>query len=113
MISDIGRCLARELGRQVAKALPAAILAVLPVTVLPALGGENAILTSGFRIHADRHEVAGDSVKLFSGDGFTLLPISQIVSFEQEEYVAPPPTPAATPAVTPPATVAETPQTPP
>jgi len=58
----------------------------------PMLAGENAILTNGFRIHADRHETRGETVKLFSGSGFTELPVSQIVTFEQEEYVPPPPT---------------------
>jgi hypothetical protein len=63
----------------------------------PALAGENAVLTNGFRIHADRHEVAGGSVKLYSGDGVTELPVSQIVTFEQEEYIPPPPAPPSIP----------------
>ena len=63
----------------------------------PLLAGENAILTNGFRIHADRHEVAGDRVKLFAGDGFTELSASQIAGFEQEEYVAPTAPAAAAP----------------
>jgi len=66
----------------------AAAVAILAAT--PGLAGENAILANGFRIHADRHEVAGDMVKLFAGDGFTELPSSQIAGFEQEEYVPPP-----------------------
>jgi soluble lytic murein transglycosylase-like protein len=61
---------------------------------VPLLAGENAILTNGFRIHADRHEVAGDRVMLFAGGGFTELPLSQVSGFEQEEYVPPPPAPA-------------------
>lgn len=101
MISDIGRRLAPGL----AWVLPvAAILAAMP-----AMGGENAILATGFRIHADRHEVNGDTVKLFTGGGFMELPASQIVSFEQEEYVPPPPAapePAAPDSVAPVATAA-------
>jgi len=67
------------------------------------LAGENAILTNGFRIHADRHETLGETVKLFVGSGFTEIPVSQVVTFEEEEYV--PPAPIATVAVASAATV--------
>ncbi len=87
MIGNFHNILRRVTGR-----LATAILAVTPL-----IAGENAILTNGFRIHADRHEVDGDQVKLFAGAGFTELPSSQIAGFEQEEYV---PAPAvAAPAV--------------
>jgi soluble lytic murein transglycosylase-like protein len=56
----------------------------LGLAALPAPGSESVILSNGFRIHADRHETSGDSVKLYCGDGFTVLPASQIVSFEKE-----------------------------
>jgi len=59
----------------------------------PALAGEFAILSTGFRIHADRHEVAGDTVRLFTADGVTELPASSIVAFEPEDFVPPPPQP--------------------
>ena len=75
--------------------------ALVLLAALPLLGGENAILSNGFRIHADRHEVAGDTVKLFSGNGFTEMPIAQIVSFEQEDYVPPPPPPLPVPVAAP------------
>jgi hypothetical protein len=74
-------------------------LCLFAAMALPALGGENAILTNGFRIHADRHEVAGDSVKLFSGNGSMELPVSQVASFEVDEYAPPPPVPSAAPVV--------------
>jgi soluble lytic murein transglycosylase-like protein len=80
---------------------------------VPVLAGENAILSNGFRIHADRHEVAGENVRLYLGDGFTEIPLTQIVSFEQEEYVAPAPAPAvppvaiATPPIEPPVLIAD------
>src|SRR5690349_5710769 len=65
----------------------ASLIALTALAGLPALGGENAILTNGFRIHADRHELAGNTVRLFSGGGFTEVPTSQIAAFEAEEYV--------------------------
>ena len=57
------------------------------------LAGETAILANGFQIHADRHEVTGDNVKLFSGGGFTELPLSQIAAIEPEPCL--PPSPSA------------------
>jgi soluble lytic murein transglycosylase-like protein len=64
-----------------------------------AWAGEYAVLANGFRLHADRHEVAGDSVKLYNGGGVTALPASEITAFEAEEYT--PPAPAAAVAVVP------------
>ena len=64
----------------------------LLILCLPAFGGEYAILSSGMRIHADRHEVDSGIVRLYtSKDGFSELPASVVVGFEQEDYVAPPP----------------------
>ena len=75
-------------------ALPSLLLACGPV-----LAGENAVLANGFRIHADRHEVNGATVKLYTGDGCLELPASQIAAFEQEEYVPPAPKAPETPAL--------------
>jgi soluble lytic murein transglycosylase-like protein len=60
---------------------------------LPAWAGEYAVLANGFRIHADRHETAGGSVRLYTKDGVTEVPADSVASFEAEEYVAPPPSP--------------------
>lgn len=58
-----------------------------------AFAGEYAILSTGFRIHADRHEADGQTVRLFTKDGMIELPASSVNGFENEDYVAP--TPAA------------------
>ncbi len=79
-----------------------AILAAAPL-----LAGENVLLTNGFRLHADRHEIVGDQVKLFVGEGFTELPMKQISGFERDEYV-PPPAPTPAPALLPSAPPAQT-----
>ena len=65
----------------------------------PLFGGEYAVLTTGFRIHADRHETDGATVRLIDGTGVTELPALSISGFEVDE-----PTPALAPA--PPAPVA-------
>jgi soluble lytic murein transglycosylase-like protein len=72
---------------------------------LPALAGEYAILSNGFRLHADHHEVSGGMVRLYTDKGLTEFPESSIAGFEKEEYVPPPPAPARSaethPALTP------------
>jgi len=60
---------------------------------LPAWAGEYAVLANGFRIHAERHETAGASVRLYTGDGVTEVPTNSVASFEPEEFIAPPVTP--------------------
>lgn len=62
--------------------------------VVPVFAGENAILSNGFRIHADRHETAGAVVRLHTSSGVIEVPGVSVISFEAEEYVAPAPTPA-------------------
>lgn len=65
------------------------LLAILAVS--PAFAGEYAVLSTGFRIHAERHEVDGSHIRLFTKDGLIELPSASVASFEDEEYVAPPP----------------------
>ena len=77
----------------------------------PAFAGEYAVLTTGFRIHADRHEFEGSSVKLFTTNGLIEVPASSIASFESEEYVAPSPAPVAAAALVPPAPKSTDPKT--
>jgi soluble lytic murein transglycosylase-like protein len=62
---------------------------------LPAFAGEYAVLANGFRIHAERHEVNGSNVQLFTKDGLIEVPASSVSAFEEEDYVAPAPVPAA------------------
>jgi len=51
--------------------------------------GEFAVLATGYRLHADRHEFDGATVKLFQKDGgFTQLDASLVTGFEQEVEVA-------------------------
>jgi soluble lytic murein transglycosylase-like protein len=59
--------------------------------------GEFAVLSNGFRIHADRHTVEGAVVRLQTADGVIELPASSVTAFEKEDYVAPAPAPAAVP----------------
>lgn len=62
-----------------------------------ALAGEYAVLSTGFRIHADHHERDAGFVRLFDNDGVTELPAGSVVAFEPEEFVAPPPAPPPAP----------------
>jgi hypothetical protein len=60
----------------------------MAAVALPLCAGENAVLSNGFRIRADRHEVAGAEVRLISGDRVTVLPAGLVVRIEADE---PPP----------------------
>ena len=57
---------------------------------LPVFGGEYAVLSNGFRIHAERHETAGSNVRLYAKDGVTEMPAATVASFEIEDYTAQP-----------------------
>jgi soluble lytic murein transglycosylase-like protein len=62
--------------------------------------GENAVLSTGFRIHAERHEVVGSVTRLYTNNGTIEVPSTLIASFEKEEYVPPAPAAVAPPPVT-------------
>ena len=80
---------------------------MLTVALTPLQAAEFAVLRSGSRLQADRHEVQGDKVRLFSNGGVIELPLGSVVQFEVEDAVDAPPVP--TPAVVPPASIPATP----
>lgn len=47
-----------------------------------AWAGEYAVLASGARLHADRHELEGAKIRLYRGAGFIEMDAAQVVSFE-------------------------------
>jgi soluble lytic murein transglycosylase-like protein len=85
-----------------------AVWIVLTLAV-PAFAGESAVLASGLRLHVDRHEESDGMVRLYRGEGVTVIPKSFVRSFEPDEpdtpVLAPPPAaeqPTAAPAAKPP-----------
>src|SRR5215471_844411 len=69
-----------------------------------AMAGEYAVLASGARLYADRHEADAAKVRLFHGGGFVELDAPAAKAFEKEETISPPaaapvPVIAAPPAV--------------
>jgi soluble lytic murein transglycosylase-like protein len=72
------------------------LIGLLTLTV-PLWAGEFAVLRTGYRLHADRHEVEGDRVRLFSEGGMTEIPASAVERYEAEEAVTMPPQPAPEP----------------
>jgi soluble lytic murein transglycosylase-like protein len=72
-------------------------LILVEMAAASALAGEYAVLSTGFRIHADHHERDAGFVRLFDNDGVTELPAGSVVAFEPEEFVAPPPAPPPPP----------------
>jgi soluble lytic murein transglycosylase-like protein len=80
------------------------LIGLLLAIVTPALAGEYAVLATGARLHADRHEVDGVKVRLYNGEGYTELAQSLIAGYEPDGEAAP--APAAVPTeATPPAPV--------
>jgi soluble lytic murein transglycosylase-like protein len=75
-----------------------------------AMAGEFAVLRSGQQIRADRHELAGDVVRLFHQAGVTELPAAAIAGFQQDDYIPPveQPVPTASAAKSGPAKPADT-----
>jgi soluble lytic murein transglycosylase-like protein len=78
--------------------------AILMAQTAPVWAGENIVLTNGFRLRADGHEVDGNLVRIFSGSGAVEMPAASVAGYEQEEVVALPPlaAPAPVAAATPP-----------
>lgn len=73
------------------------------------------MLTNGFRLHADRHEAAGDKVRIYDAGGVRQLPASSVAAFEVEDAVREQTShPAETASILPPeiATVSKARQTP-
>ena len=81
------------------------VLLLTLTLALSCFAGEFAVLSTGFRLHADHHEVAGSNVRLYQKDGgYSELSASMVTGFEQEVELPPPapvavPAPAAKPAV--------------
>jgi soluble lytic murein transglycosylase-like protein len=57
---------------------------LLAVAALPACAGESVVLQNGFRLHADRHEIDGDSVRIFSNGGVLEMAASSIADYEAD-----------------------------
>lgn len=62
-------------------------------------GAEYAVLATGFRIRAERLEKVGALVRLYGSSGAcTEVAASEVVAYEKDDYVPPPPAPASAPA---------------
>jgi soluble lytic murein transglycosylase-like protein len=84
----------------------------LAAIALPLWAGESVVLATGFRLHADRHEISGDVARIYSDTGIIEIRASAIAAYEQDELVTPPePVPAVAPPQPLPPTIAK-PQTP-
>src|ERR1700722_17762386 len=65
--------------------------AILMMFAWSAMAGEYAVLTSGARLYAERHEVDGARVTLYSQTGSTEMDAQAVLRFEPQDYVAPAP----------------------
>ncbi len=69
------------------------LLLCLVTVTLAANAGEYAVLSNGFRIHADSHSTDGAVLKLETSKGVIEIQAATVVAFENEEYTPPPSTP--------------------
>jgi soluble lytic murein transglycosylase-like protein len=61
------------------------LILLLTLTAAACSAGEFAVLATGFRLHADHHELDGATIKLYQKDGgFTQLEASLVTGFELE-----------------------------
>ena len=69
------------------------VLLLTLTLALSCFAGEFAVLSTGFRLHADHHELAGSTVRLYQKDGgYSELGASMVTGFEPEvELPAPAP----------------------
>jgi soluble lytic murein transglycosylase-like protein len=74
---------------------------VLLTTAATAFAGEYAVLTTGSRLRADRHETQDGKVRLYTGEGYIEMEASRIQAFEPCEDAAPAAVPVAVPAPSP------------
>ena len=68
---------------------------------IPAAAAEFVVLDNGFRLYADRHEVADAVVRIYDAGSVTEFPLARVATFEAVEQVTPAdtdPAPAALPA---------------
>jgi soluble lytic murein transglycosylase-like protein len=56
----------------------------LLLTAACAPAGEYAVLCGGSRLHADRHEISGGKVRLYTGSGYIELEATRIQTFETD-----------------------------
>ncbi len=78
--------------RSMLQTLSVRLVAVGFVAATSAFAAEYAILHTGFRLRAERHEVVGDQVRLYTPGGGTIdLEAAAIRRFEPDDFVSPPP----------------------
>lgn len=64
---------------------------IFTLAATTAFAGEYALLASGARLHVDRHEANGATVRLFYGSGFAEMNADSIRGFEEDGILPPPP----------------------
>jgi soluble lytic murein transglycosylase-like protein len=69
---------------------------LLLLTAGAAFAGESVVLTTGARLHVERHEIDGDRIRLYDSNGYIEIDAVKVRSFEVDE-----PAPAAVPATLP------------
>jgi soluble lytic murein transglycosylase-like protein len=89
---------------------PVKIVLCFVALALLAQAGEFAVLSNGFRIHADSHSTDGPVIRLQTNQGVIEIQASTVAQFEPDDYTAPAVSLVAPAASKPPAVAELTPQ---
>src|SRR5256885_5249393 len=76
---------------------PMKVLLLTLTLALSCFAGEFAVLSTGFRLHADHHELDGPTVRLYQKDGGYSELVASIVTAFEPEVELPPQAPVAAP----------------
>jgi soluble lytic murein transglycosylase-like protein len=71
------------------------MLVTMVLVTITAQAGEYVVLSNGFRIHAESHEIDGAVMRLQISQGAIEIPANSVATIEAEDYTPPPPPAAA------------------
>ncbi|HVW09785.1 MAG TPA: transglycosylase SLT domain-containing protein [Bryobacteraceae bacterium] len=63
----------------------------LSILALPLAARESIVLKTGFELQADRHEIAGETIRVFSDGGVTEFPANEVTRIDHIDDPAPVP----------------------
>ncbi len=69
---------------------------ILVLLAASATAGDRVLLRNGFAIECERHEVNGDTTRLYTAGGFVDIPTSEIAGYEHVEFAPAPTDPVKT-----------------
>ena len=66
---------------------------LVALLAIPALAGETVLLTTGFQISAQRHEIDGAVIRIYTDQGVSEMPVDMVAEIESSPVKQPEPRP--------------------